>query len=212
VLLAALSLSAFFFGPPEAEAEEREFRIHPGKDYNQVRFVSEATLESFEGVSHTIEGTIRVDPLAPCAETAAEFSVDLASLDTGISMRNRHMRKNHLHAERFPEASYSLRGCLGPGNGTLADGRSLELDVEGEFGLHGVVRREEMEVEVVLHDSGRGTPTGSEGPVLHGTCAFIVKLSDYEIPRPEFLFLKVADEIQVEVEFWASSEFPADRP
>jgi hypothetical protein len=34
-------------------------------------------------------------------------------------------------------------------------------------------------------------------------CRFDVGLADHKIPRPEFLFMKVAEQMQVTVDLWA---------
>ncbi|MBK9304990.1 MAG: YceI family protein [bacterium] len=47
------------------------------------------------------------------------MDVDLAALDTGIGLRNRHMRENHLETDRFPQAVFRGARILKPGRPPL---------------------------------------------------------------------------------------------
>ena len=77
-----------------AVAAPRTFHIEPGAAHNQVTFHSEATVESFDGKTRQVSGQLSVDPEALAGSSSAWFQVDLKSLDTGMSLRNKHMREN----------------------------------------------------------------------------------------------------------------------
>jgi hypothetical protein len=40
---------------------------------------------------------------------------------------------------------------------------------------------------------------------LHVVCRFEVVLADHGIPRPQFLFMKVAESMEVTVDLWATA-------
>lgn len=185
-----------------ALAEPIAFTVETGRKYNTVGFHSEATIESFDGKTNAVVGALSVDP-ADLAGAAASFTVDLRELDTGLSMRNKHMRENHLHTDRFPTTSYTMTGLSEGSPTALTAGVATTLATVGDYDLHGVTKARPMDVEVVWYASGAETPTKSKGPVLHVICRFDVALADHDIERPEFLFMKVAEEMQVEVDLWA---------
>jgi hypothetical protein len=58
----------------------------------------------FTGTGCAIEGTPKVDG----GKVSGEFSVDLSKLDTGMSLRNDHMRDNYLEVKKFPKATLKL--------------------------------------------------------------------------------------------------------
>ena len=58
---------------------------------NQLTFFSESTLEDFTGVCNKIGGQCVVDPRHLEALTGS-FHVEVANLDTGIALRDQHMR------------------------------------------------------------------------------------------------------------------------
>lgn len=200
---AALVAAATFAAA--ASAAPTAFTVESGRKFNTVRFHSEATIESFDGETHAVEGRLSVDP-ADLSGASAGFTVDLKTLDTGLSMRNKHMRENHLHTDRFPTTSYEMSRLAAGSPTTLVPGAPTTLETVGAYDLHGVTLERPMAVEATWFDSGEGTPVQSKTPVLHVVCRFDVALADHEIPRPEFLFMKVAETIQVEVDLWAVSK------
>jgi polyisoprenoid-binding protein YceI len=203
-LLGVLLLAAAL-GAGRAAAEPVEFRVEAGRKFNQVRFHSEATIESFDGKTNSVVAELRLDP-AELEGATAEVRVDLRELDTGLKLRNKHMRENHLHTDRFPETSYRMRGLLAESPRALIPGAPVAVRTLGDYALHGQSREREMVIETTWFPDGRGTPAGVEAAVLHLVCRFDVALADHEIPRPEFLFMKVAETIQVEVDLWAVAQ------
>lgn len=167
------------------------FHVRPGGD-SKVVFVSKASVESFQGKTSRLIGTIDVDPAKFGDSATVHFEVDLASLDTGIGKRNQHMRENHLETAKYPKAAFEGVAVRGPEGGALPAGKPTLLDVEGTFTLHGVSRRIWIRVETTY------TPAGSGGKIAFRT-TFPVSLADYAISRPQFLFLKLADTQEVRV-------------
>ena len=166
-----------------------------------VRFISDAPIDDFDGTTDRIDGYVLLD--APRLEearggdgTSFYFEVELASLDTGIGLRNRHMRNDYLEVHDYPYATFegrvaSVRGT--GGNPASPDGTidgTYELVAEGTFGVHGVERPLSVPC----------TATPGEGRFTVA-CAFQVLLSDHDIEIPQVMFLKLADEIRLELEF-----------
>ncbi len=167
------------------------FRVHAGKD-SRVTFASKAAMEQFEGKTNSLEGEIDIDPAALGDSASVRFEVDLATLDTGLKMRNTHMRENHLETAKFPKAVFDGAALRGRSARALEAGRAESLDVEGTFTLHGVSRRIRIAVEIVYH------PAPAPARIEFST-TFPVALGDYAIARPQFLFLKLADVQTVKV-------------
>lgn len=184
-----------------AQAAPATFVIQSGKP-SLVSFHSEATIESFDGSTSEVKGEITLDPAALDASARAWFEVDLLSLDTGLALRNSHMRDNHLHTDRFPSTRFEMTELLA-GAGALSSGEEHVIRARGIHELHGVKVEREVEAKVTVYDSGRDTPLAMDGPVIHVVCGFDVGLAEHGIPRPEFLFMKVAETIQLEVDVWA---------
>lgn len=161
------------------------FTIVQGSSSNHVTFTSEAPLEEIVGKTNVVTGFV----MLPDGSTQgnAEIHVDLASLDTGMSLRNKHMRDNHLETDKFPEAVFKLTSLDIPGE-TLADGQKTAVNVTGTLMMHGVSRE--------INPISWLTVNGDE---LLVESKFSVKLQDFNITRPEFLVMKLAEEQRIDV-------------
>ncbi len=160
-----------------------------------VKFISQTTLEGFEGITERIdgfvflgEGTTPAD-LAPGATlrgSSLYLEVDLASIDTGIGLRNRHMREQYLETDDFPFATFE--GVIAA-VGEHPDG-GLRITSPGTFTAHGVGTIRTIDCQV--RPQGDGYRVG---------CAFMVTLSDHDMKIPRVMFLKLAEQARVEIEF-----------
>lgn len=178
---------------PGAAQAASVYEIRPGEP-NLVRFESKAPLESFEGRTRQVRGSLAFDPANLGDSVMAVVEVDLKSLDTGIPLRNEHMRANHLETERFPSAVLRIRRLEGAT--ALEAGRPVTVQAIGDFELHGVSQRVRVLAEVTLGDDASG---GS----LRIVARFDVRLSDYQIARPKFLVLKLDERQRVTAELEA---------
>lgn len=168
-----------------------DFVVRPGGD-SKVVFVSQATMETFEGKTSRLEGRLALDPAALGDSITVHLEVDMASLDTGMAKRNGHMRAKHLETDKYPKAVFDGAALLGPAGARLESGKPVSCQVEGTFTLHGVSRRLKLAAEATY------TQPGGAARIAFRT-TFPVALSDYGISRPQFLFLKLAEVQQVRV-------------
>jgi len=189
--LAALSLL------PGAASDAAVFAVKPGPGCKVV-FTSQAPTETFQGKTDRMEGTLTLDPGAVGDSITVHLEVDLASLDTGKKMRNQHMRENHLETDKYPKAIFDGAAVLSPAGAKLEPGKAVSFQIEGTFALHGVSRRLRCPAEATF------TPAGKGGTIAF-KADFPVALPDFNIARPEFLFLKLAEVQQVSVSGVASS-------
>ena len=182
-------------------AGDRTYTItDDGKNY--ATFESEATLETIKGTTTKISGSITADPANAGASTAT-ITVDLNALDTGISMRNEHMRgEKFLDTEKYPSATFKTVSVGGAKS--VAANQPAELQLTGDFTLHGVTKRITVPARVVLIPENDLTKS-SRGPGdwIHGTVTFPIKLTDYAITVPEKLVMKVSNDVNIKVDFFA---------
>lgn len=158
---------------------------------NSVRFISRAPLEEFDGVTDRIDGYVLLNQGGLEGSDGGEdtefyFEVDLASLDTGIGLRNRHMRDNYLEVEKYPYATF--KGRIESVESAQA-GR-FRVTAQGVMSIHG--RERELSFPCNIARSGDGYRT---------TCSFEILLTDFDIEIPKIMFLKLADEIRIELDF-----------
>ncbi len=201
-VIGSFAICLFLLG---GTADAERFTIDPDSKETLVRFVSKAPLETFEGLTSVVTGYARVNPLDMRDSVDIRVDVDLASFDTGLALRDRHMKENHLETDLFPLATFAGGALIQPHADKLMEGRKHSFEVEGEFTLHGVTRPVVLPVEVTLSRAdGRS--------ILHITGRFELKLSDYGIARPKFLIMKLNDTQIIEVHLVALSETGKQQP
>lgn len=168
----------------------QEFQVNLERE-REVRFVSDAPLDDFEGVTSRIDGFLYLagDGLGGETDLALSqfyFEVDLASIDTGIGLRNRHMRENYLETDQYPFASFQ-----GKVTKLQADEAGFSATAQGVLSIHGVERQRSIDC------------TGAqEGGALRVRCAFQVVLSDHDIPIPKLMFMKIEEVVDLTLDFF----------
>ena len=168
-----LLLFSFAFFPDKSEAQS--FAATEG----YAEFVSNAPLLEFKGKSDHLHGLIDLE------ENLVDFYIDLSTLDTGINLRNRHMRNSYLETERCPFGEFTgeITSDFDP---DLYE--EQDVTVEGTFKVHCITR--EMEITGTIRPSDDGLKVDASWSVL---------LEDYDIDRPRVVFYELADEQKVNI-------------
>jgi len=169
--------------------------IEPNKK-NIVMFTSEAPVEKIIGTTSEIVGELILDPNDLSKPVTAWFEVDAASINTKNKIRNGHMRKNHLHTDKFPKIRFDLKSLEGL-SGKFPAGEKVKFAATGEFHLHGITK--------TISPKITATYLAVEN-VFEVIAKFQVPLDDYEIPLPKFLVLKVANVHEIKVKFRATAK------
>jgi polyisoprenoid-binding protein YceI len=147
---------------------------------------------SFEATTNAVDGEVAI--AGQSAPLKGELTVDLQKLETGIGLRDRHMKNNYLEVdkgEQFAEARL----------------QDIRLDkLEGKITFTGMLTLHGQQKEVT--GSADLKPNGSGYRV---DATFKVLLSDFQIPDPTYLGVGVKDELQVRVRFNAAPALTAAR-
>jgi polyisoprenoid-binding protein YceI len=124
--------------------------------------------------------------------TLLRVVVPLAGLQTGISLRDRHMREKYLEVERYPDAVLEVRWAAVRVPG---DGQTTEGTAPAKMSLHGQTRDVQVTYRIVR--SGDRHQVSGRIPL---------KITDYGITIPSYLGVTVQPDIE------ASATFTAERP
>jgi len=153
--LLAFSLLLTIGGPVQAGVDAPS-----GAD---VRFSMHGTAGlQVEGVTHELVLTRQEGNLV--------FRVPLSGLDTGIGLRNRHMR-GYLDVTHFPDAELHVtrKGVAFP-----SPGKTVESDTRGTFTLHGISRPCSIHYRVEQVENGEYR--------VHGTTRIDIRDFGIEVP------------------------------
>jgi len=161
-----------------------------------VRVVCPLTVGgSFEARATSFSGTVALAAPRPAA-FAGDLKVDLRTLDTGIDLRNQHMRENYLEVGKGEgyEAAVLSDIRLGDVDATTFQGRT---PFTGTLLLHAARKAVTGEAEI-----------RRDGSDVRVAANFPVRLDDFGIPPPRYLGVGVKNEVQVKTSFVAT---PAPR-
>lgn len=109
-----------------------------------------------------------------------EFEFTLKEFNTGINLRDEHMKNKYLEIGKFPTAKLAFKDI------SIKDSNS---DYDGTFNgnltLHGVTKPV----------SGKVKYTGKDKKIVAN---FSVKVSDFQIPVPKYLGVTVSESVDIE--------------
>ncbi|MCB9618913.1 MAG: YceI family protein [Sandaracinus sp.] len=180
ILVGLLALSGV------ASAQARELPVTRAR----VTFRSQAQLETINGVSNEATGSVRVDP-ANLAATRGRVVVRVASLRTGIDLRDEHLHSAEwLDAAGHPEMVFEITGVTGASS--LPANEDVTVQIRGRLTLHGQTRDVTAEARVRW-----------DGTSLRGRARFEIRLSDYGVSINEAVRLKVSNTIGISVDLRA---------
>jgi polyisoprenoid-binding protein YceI len=156
----------------------------------------------FEATTPAISGELGVDPTNP-ARLIGELAVDLSTMDTGIGLRNRHLRERYFEVEKGASFARALVSevTLDAEAAATVTGSTTSTTFTAVLTLHGVTRPVAGHVDVRPEAGG-----------VSIEARFPVRISDFEIPPPRYLGVGVKDEVQVRVTFVAVEGPRDDRP
>ena len=171
-----------------AQAQTTMFKVDTTRN-NLVRFHADLTIGSFTATTSKIEGQVRWEEPDTLATSEVNFRVDLASFDTGIGLRNTHMREKYLETEQYPYAEYtgSLTRVI------VVSDSVIEMTTDGTMRIHGVEQDFQTTVRAERWPAS-----------FHVTDSFDLNTSDYEIKKPRFLFTSMDRVVRVELSFYVS--------
>ena len=162
-----------------------EFQIDKSKE-NQVKFISDAPVEDFEGVTKNIDGYLYYDGEDLLNNSELYFEVDLRTVDTGIGLRNRHMRENYLHTDKYPMTHYKGKIV----KVEKASDNTYKVSLEGNMFIHGVTKP--LKINGTIKQTGSGYFVNTN---------FEVNLNDYKIEVPKLMFMRINEIIKLVLNF-----------
>jgi polyisoprenoid-binding protein YceI len=187
----------------------RTFYINDETGRDIVTFTSKAPLETIVGKTSQIRGYVTVDPEDITGSARGKIEVYLNGLKTGISLRDTHMREQYLETDKYPKTTFEITRVIEAGGNVLEDQRPVEMLLEGNFTVHGVTRLIEVPVTAKLIEESEQTKNRHPGDLLHIQATFDVLLSDHNIDRPQFVFLKLDEKQRIDVDAFAATGLPA---
>ena len=168
-----------------------------------VTFVSEADLETIHGVTHKLQGSVRIDGSGQRVSTGT-LKIGVRALDTGIALRDEHLRSDTwLDARRFPWITLAIKSAV-----EGKDGRTW--DWTGDLTIKGVTRRVRGKARIRTIPDGIGKQLG-DGSWVRVRTSFDVDITKYGVRVPQNVAAKVETVWKIGVDVYGTTAAPRRR-
>lgn len=181
-----LGLLTLVLVPETVKATDHRFAVDAGK--SGVAFTSRAPFETFVGSTHAIKGSVTLDEKNLLASKAM-ITVAVDGIKTGNRLRDKDMRVKFMETKKYPEIRFELQKIIS-GPRTLSEGTNVQLMADGVFTIHGVAKHQKVELFVARDMASNTITVQTKFPIV---------LGDYQIERPKFLLMKLAESVDVSV-------------
>lgn len=218
VFMAACILVASNYAFAQHEANDSgvqkagmKFVVDDASGNNSVTFKSTAPLEDIVGTSSQITGYVIFDPKNPMKGGHGEFKVPVASLNTGIPLRDEHVRSEAwLNASEYPHFTFVIHEAKDIKEvKSSPEASTYDAILVGEFSFHGVTQKVEFPGRFTYLRESEKTKQHLPGDLLAGRASFKIALKDFGVTGPPGMGLigsKVGEIISVDVSFMGSAE------
>ena len=146
---------------------------------------------SFDARTSALTGTLTATG-GRLSAFEGSLAVDLRTVDTGIELRNEHLREKYLEVDKGGGYDQAVLSDVAL-QGVNADAPAGKGSFTGTLLLHGVKKSVTGPVEI--RQAGTGWRVKASFPVT---------LPDYNIDKPRYLGVGVKDTVQVSVTFTAT--------
>jgi len=189
----ALALLMAFLVPVSTQAKEYTFDVNA--KYVNITFESQMAVEDIVGSTNTVKGSFN---WISAEKGSFELKVPVATLKTGIDMRDDHLRsEGWLSEKKNPYIVFKGDKIKKTGD--------TSYELTGTFNLAGKTQEKTITVDIrEVPDSLVGNLGGGDWIRVRGE--FSVKLSDHGVKIPDMAAAKVNDVWTVKISLFAKGK------
>lgn len=175
-LLFALSLCC----PSQAKAYR--FLLSEGKSQIEFEGTGKPSMLKIHGSSdEKLDGYFIFDG----KKLSGKVAFNLNGLDTGIELRNDHMKNRYLEVGKFPKAELEIKDL-----NLNRDFNPKSFKVAGPF-------RGVLQLHGVSHPVSGKIDLKAEGDELKIDCEYSLSIVDFKIQRPSYANISMTDEVKI---------------
>jgi len=180
---------------------EQKFNFEDKGGRNQTTFYSTTPLEDINGLGNGVGGSVTFN-VNDLKTLKGKVSVSVASIKTGIDLRDEHMRSaGWLDAEKYPEITFEIKKVSDIKS--LSDNK-LSAKITGSYSMHGVTKDVIADATLTYLDENEITKQRAPGDLLGVQAKFTIKLSDFGVNN-KVVGQKVSENIEIGVNFTGSN-------
>jgi len=206
--LAVSALFALLFAWSAASAEEAASTTYTFGTFEartNVTFLSEADLETIQGIGHVISGSVTWDPKTSSA--TGRLAVPVKDMHTGIDKRDAHMRGEQggtwLEAAKYPEIVFELTKTV------PTKDVPNRVDYEGRLTIHGVTKPWKGAATLrFIPASVAGPAKLGDGDWVRVKTSFDVPIQDFGVEIPQGVGPKVSAVWKISIDLYGTTVPP----
>ena len=176
IFLFTLISPCFFLG---AET----YKITGERQFKFVAKIKPGT--SFESQTTVFDGTVNWKE----SSISGKITVKLETLNSGIGLRDSHMREKNIHTAKYPDAIFEPTKI--EGDTKLTVGQKKQFKVIGKMTFHGKTKELSSDVRATLL---------VDGSILIES-RLKLPLSEFSVEAPSLAFVKVEEEVTIFLNF-----------
>jgi len=185
----------FAYAPEKYSPEEViESRVESVQFFNiiseksNIGFIIKSAVSNVVGTTSAIKGEIIISATQPAKEPKTHVEIEAATLDTKNKSINKKMKKKHLEVDKFPFIIFESIDIILEESMDSKPYQPINFSLKGTLNLHGVKKEINIPCSLIHYEKENEI-------MIKGR--FTIKMRDYNISRPAFLFLRVKDEIVI---------------
>jgi polyisoprenoid-binding protein YceI len=172
-----------------AQAQSNAWKIVADERFSVATVENKTDIENWTGRTSKITGTINFD--AATKTGSGTIMVDGASIDTGVALRNEHMRS----ADWF---NFDKDGTIKFVATSVRNTTGNNYAVAGELTMKGITKRLTTTATLKITNASEVTKSmGFAGNVAALSTKFKVKLSDFGVKHPAIGAGRVNDSVEI---------------
>ena len=183
--LTGLTLSFLMVGGAQASIPAKKWIMNVDSGAVEFNAIGRPSALKIHGKGTAPKGALTVEG----GTASGQLTFDLESLDTGIKMRNEHMKQKYLEVGKYSEATLTLTKMAISSAVLIEAGKSESVPFQGILHLHGI--------EKPVTGTAKLDRNGNN---LSVDAQFGIKISDYGITIPSFSGITMAEDVNVSVQ------------
>jgi polyisoprenoid-binding protein YceI len=177
--------AAISFGVEAKAGEVWTLNLNEGQGKVEFTAVGKPTLLKIKGKGAKATGQLSIQD----GKASGQAVFNLGSLDTGISLRDKHMKDKYLEVGKHPTATFELTEISLPNPLPKGDFQK-DVPFKGKLTMRGVTK-----------DVAGTAKLKRDGPRMAGVVEFKTAISGFNMDIPSYAGITVANEINIAVEF-----------
>ncbi len=198
--------------PSEHKSLGKVYYVHGGKDV-QVTFTSDAAIEHIKGVSGQVVGyAVAPTEGSVAGLLAGEFRLPVASIDTGIPLRNEHLQSGRwLNSADYPDVVFNLEkseNVRASGDAAPAGVSVYSADLIGTMTVRDITKPFRTTAKITVMPESDATKRRAPGDILIIRATYPINLREFGINDPGMSAGMVAETVSIDTFLFLSTVTP----